>query len=199
MVDLTPAKTSPFELEESSGPNSSVLGGVLGAFLLLGAIVWLAISLFTGGDSNDDTATDDPTDTAATDTATDPNTDGTDDGRNIISVFDMRQGDCIVGDIAGQLTEVEKVDCDQEHNFQVYREALVDNSITEFDESAITSFAEDLCRATLVETVPDDDDRGISFKILQPTIDSWNDSGNPDRLVTCLLFDEDALLVGRVG
>ena len=111
----------------------------------------------------------------------------------------MRQGDCIVGDISGQLTEVERVDCAEEHDFQVYREALVDNSITEFDESAITSFAEDLCRASLVETVPADDERGISFKILQPTVDSWNEPGNPDRLVTCLLFDEDAPLVGRVG
>ena len=207
VVDLTPVTTKTYDIPQTDEPNLSLIGGIVGAIVLVGGIIWLAAALFSGGDSTEDTATDGQADTEVVDGeteegATDGQADteeGADDGPNIISVFAMRQGDCIVGDISGQLTEVEKVDCDQEHDFQVYREALVDNSITEFDEVAITTFAENLCRATLVETVPADDERGISFKILQPTVDSWNEPGNPDRLVTCLLFDEDAPLIGRVG
>lgn len=89
--------------------------------------------------------------------------------------------------------------CDEEHNFEVYREALIDDStIVEYDEAAITAFGEDVCRASLAELIPADSNVMISFKFLQPTIDSWNDPDSPDRVVSCLGFDEDAPLIGRL-
>ena len=117
------------------------------------------------------------------------------------SVFDLRAGDCIVGDIgAGQVTRVEKVDCELEHQFEVYREALIESSITEFDEEAISTYAEDVCRTSLAAYIPADDDRNLRFKFLQPTEDSWNQPDDPDRVITCLLFDGDGdPLIGRAN
>ena len=116
------------------------------------------------------------------------------DERSFVSVFALREGDCIIGHLSGQLTEVEQVSCEEPHDFAVYREALVDASITEFDEVAIATYSEELCRSSLIELLAAYDDRGISFVFLEPTSDSWNQPGNPDRLVTCLGFDEGELL-----
>ena len=117
-----------------------------------------------------------------------------------VSVFALRAGDCIVGDIgAGQVTKVTKVDCEEPHQFEVYREALIEPSITEFDEEAISAYAEEVCRTSLEAYIPPDDDRGLKFKFLQPTEDSWNQAEDPDRVITCLLFDDDAPLVGRAN
>ncbi len=212
VVDLAiPEPAQTISVEEPS-TNWSLIGGAIAAIVLLAAIVWLALQLFSNGSSDstetDNTATEieDPTTSeAVTDETADADTDSGaeveagDAGPDMVSVFALRDGDCIVGDITGQVLEVERVDCDTEHQFQVYRETIIDDaSITEYDEAAITSFAEGVCRAALAALIPADDTRGINFKFLQPTEESWN-AENPDRVVTCLLFDDDAPLIGRVG
>ena len=149
----------------------------------------------TGNVADGQDATTVPIDAPSTE-STAPD-EGSDDN---VSVFALRAGDCIVGDIgAGQVTKVTKVDCEMEHQFEVYREALIDSSITTFDEEAISSFAEEVCRTTLEAYIPADDERGLKFKFLQPTEDSWNQSDEPDRVITCLLFDDDAPLVGTAA
>jgi hypothetical protein len=173
--------------------------------LALVAIGWLLVSLFSNDGPNEtDTeegaaappaatsdASGDPTDVPTT---TAPPEDG------LESVFSLRAGDCIVGEIgAGQVTKVEKVDCVVKHQFEVYREELIDVSITAFDEIAISAYAEEVCRTALANYVPVDDERGLKFKFLQPTEDSWNQEEDPDRVITCLLFDDDAPLIGRAA
>ena len=114
-------------------------------------------------------------------------------------MFELRAGDCIVGDIgAGQVTEVMRVECETEHTFEVFREALIPSTITEFNEVEISTYAEDVCRSSFTAYVGPDAG-GLSFKFLQPTEDSWNQDEEPDRVITCLLFDENGLLTGRAG
>ena len=200
VVDLAVPESPSPTLEPTSGPNWSMIGGAIAALLLVLGIVWLTASLFSNGDDGTDDESS-QTETTSTETSepTDPEPEPDVDGPNLVSVFDLRQGDCIVGDVTGQVLQVEKVDCAEEHDFEIYRESLVDNSITDYDEPAISSYAENVCRASLAEILPADDERGIDFKFLQPSIDSWNEPDNPDRLVTCLLFDDDAPLIGRAA
>ncbi len=165
--------------------------------------------MFTGDDGVDTVEPSDTTAVTEPDTSDAPastdasapstNDDGGEENPDV-SVFALRAGDCIVGDIgAGQVTKVTKVDCEEEHQFEVYREALIESSITSFDEEAISAYAEEVCRTSLEAYIPPDDDRGLKFKFLQPTEDSWNQAEDPDRVITCLLFDDDAPLVGRAG
>ena len=81
----------------------------------------------------------------------------------------------------------------------MYREALIDSSIVEYDERAIAANAEEICRNSLAAYIPPDDERGLQFKFLQPTEDSWNRSDIPDRVITCLLYDEDGPLIGKAA
>lgn len=167
---------------------------MLGLALLIGAAILIS-SLLSGGD--DDTAAEAATPETTT-TAAVPVEEVSADATT--SVFELRAGDCIVGDIgSGQVTEVTKVECEEEHQFEVYREVLIDSSITTFDEGAISAYAEDVCRTSLEAYVPATDSRGLSFKFLQPTQDSWNQADEPDRVITCLLFDDDAPLLGRAN
>ena len=203
VVDLAVPEPSPAPTVESGGPNWSIIGGIAASFVLIGAIIWLALQLFSNDGSSSDTATTDPVATETTVAEEAPAVDGEPaidgEGPNLISVFAIRAGNCIIGDITGQVLQVELVDCDVPHDFEVYREAIVDESITEFDEAAISAFAEDVCRSSLAPLIRTGDDRVINFKFFQPTRDSWNEEENPDRLVTCLAFDEDADLVGRIN
>ena len=207
VVDLAIPQDAPaFEPEP---PRSRLRPILIGVGILAGVVVlaFVITQLLLGSDDDSDAVATDttqasaPEDSATVTTETTPPTDApevTED--TTVSVFDLRAGDCIVGDIgAGQVTEVTKVDCAEEHNFEVYREALIDSSITVFDDAAISLYAEEVCRTSLEAYVPPDDERGLKFKFLQPTEDSWNQAEEPDRVITCLLFDEDAPLVGRAG
>ncbi|MFT7473737.1 MAG: hypothetical protein ACI81L_000652 [Verrucomicrobiales bacterium] len=205
VVDLAIPDKPVEPLVETRQRNRKRPGIFVLVLLALVAIGWLLVSLFSNdGPNATDTensttvppaatsdASGDPTDAPATTAAPD-------DG--LESVFSLRAGDCIVGDIgAGQVTKIEKVDCEVAHQFEVYREELIDVSITAFDETAISSYAEEVCRTALANYVPADDERGLSFKFLQPTEDSWNQEEDPDRVITCLLFDDDAPLIGRAA
>lgn len=197
VVDLAVPQDAPGAIEEPKkrklGP---LLAGVFGIAVLIGAAI--LISSVLSGSEDDQSAVEAATPETTTAPAADSAEAEAEDGN--ISVFELRAGDCIVGDIgSGQVTEVTKVDCEVEHQFEVYREVLIDSSITTFDEGAISAYAEDVCRTSLEAYVPATDPRGLSFKFLQPTEDSWNQAEEPDRVVTCLLFDDDAPLIGRAS
>ena len=197
VVDLAvPQDAAPPIDEPKKRGVGPVLAGILGLAVLIGA-AFVIFSLLAGGE--DDQAVEAAT--PSTSVAPEPDVaPADDDGTDTTSVFELRAGDCIVGDIgSGQVTEVTKVDCEVEHQFEVYREVLIDSSITTFDEGAISAYAEDVCRTSLEAYVPPTDPRGLSFKFLQPTEDSWNQADEPDRVITCLLFDDDAPLVGRAS
>ena len=213
------------EIQDASAPEAESKGsrmalGAIAALALIGLIAWLLFQLFSGNSTTEtasttttsevveEATTDAPTTSEAVDeaaavtddTEAEPSDDATPTTQEA-SVFDLRAGDCIVGDIgAGQVTRVEKVDCELEHQFEVYREALIESSITEFNEIAISAYAEDVCRTSLAAYIPSDDERNLRFKFLQPTEDSWNQADDPDRVVTCLLFDGDGdPLIGRAN
>lgn len=117
-----------------------------------------------------------------------------------VSVFELETGDCIEGDIGtGPLERLIRVDCSVPHEFEVYTEDVLDPSITEFDELAINTAAEAICRDALDAYIPADDDRNIQFKWFQPTAESWVQEENPDRDITCLLFDADGPMTGRAA
>ncbi len=198
VVDLAIPETSPLLEEAAPAPKRS--NNLIRALLALAVIVGLALLIawvLRPGAEEDPLATEEDATTVTTSSTLAPTTTTND---SLVSVFELRQGDCIIGDIgAGEVTQVEMVDCAEEHSFEVYREGLVDSSITTYDEAAIAAYAEDICRTSLAAYIPADDDRDLKFKFLQPTAESWGNANDPDRVVTCLLYDEDAPLVGRAG
>ena len=199
VVDLAIPDQKPTPELPTSDRNWSLIGGAVAVVLLIAAIVWLASLLFSGGDDTE-TVSDDPpaSTTAETEEAEVEDEPVETEGEEFVSVFSLRQGDCIRGDIAGQILEVERVDCEESHDFEVYVERLIDDSVTtEYDEAIITEFSENVCRSALAELVSPEQSPSINFKFLQPTQDSWN-SDAEDRLVTCLGFDEDGPLQGRI-
>ena len=195
VVDLAVPQSQPTPAQEPSKSRlSPILLGLVGLIVLVG-LAFLIISLLSGDGNSSAVGSEAPSTTIET-AAPAEQEDGLDD----VSVFELRAGDCIVGDIgSGQITQVTRVDCEQEHQFEVYREVLIDSSITTFDEAEISSYAEDVCSTSLDSYIPPDDPRGLSFKFLQPTEDSWNQEEEPDRVVTCLLFDDDEPLIGRAN
>ncbi len=220
VVDLAIPQDAPPQEIEAPKRNWRMWLGVLLALALIGLIAWFIAMLFSGNSTTDtDSASTTSEAVAVDDSTTAPSSDVAEDGATAVpdttedaespsstqsqqaSVFDLRAGDCIVGDIgAGQVTKVEKVDCEIEHQFEVYREALIESSITTFDETAISAYAEEVCRTSLAAYIPADDDRNLKFKFLQPTEDSWNQPEDPDRVITCLLFDgDDDPLIGRAN
>ena len=220
VVDLAIPEDHQHEIIEPPKRGMKMWLGILAVIGLLILIAFLLASLFSGNsttntndattstavESVDETTTEAPTSTEAeavaepevTEPADNNEATSTSEGE-AASVFDLRAGDCIVGDIgAGQVTRVEKVDCEVPHQFEVYREALIESSITSFDEVAISAYAEDVCRTSLDAYVPDNTEQNLRFKFLQPTEDSWNQEEDPDRVVTCLLFNGDEQeLIGR--
>ena len=210
-------------VDDNNGASPVLLATGVIAFLLLAAV---AINfLFFGDDDATDLNTDPETVTSAAPATTDEPTDTSDtsdDGTTTvddtttaeetttsqavpsegveISVFDLQAGDCIESEIGtGQVQKLIKVDCELAHEFEVYREALVDKTIETYDIEAIETQAQELCRASLAALIPEDDDRDLMYKWFQPTEQSWNQAGNPDRVITCLLFDENEKLFGTVG
>lgn len=217
VVDLAIPPESPLNPEWTPPQTKkSSLPGIVTGVLVLLVIVGLALAIgwFFTRDSGDDVVdTQDDTTGSETTTATtessapssapegsdavpadDPNA-----GREV-SVFELRAGDCIQGEIgSGQVQQLIKVDCSVPHEFEVYREALIDSSVTSFDEAAISAQAEEVCRTSLAAYIPPDDERNLKFKWFQPTEESWNQETDPDRVITCLLFDEDGPLTGRAA
>ena len=218
VVDLAIPEDHKHEIIEPPKRGVSMWLGLLAVIALVVLIAFLLARLFAGNSTTntedaptttttavedvedvDTTAAPESSDAAAA--ADEPAADDETTTSDVqqASVFDLRAGDCIVGDIgAGQVTSVEKVDCEIAHQFEVYREALIESSITSFDEVAISAYAEEVCRTSLDAYVPDNTEQNLRFKFLQPTEDSWNQAEDPDRVITCLLFDGDEEeLIGR--
>ena len=204
---LNPAWTPP---TKQRNPVRGIVTGVL-VLLTIVALGLLIGWFFTRDSGTDSTVTDADTttssvpttdasapstseDTETTDTAAEP-ANGSE-----VSVFELRAGDCIQGQIgSGQVQRLIKVDCSIPHEFEVYREALIDSSVTSFDEAAISAQAEEVCRTSLAAYIPPTDERDLKFKWFQPTEESWNQATDPDRVITCLLFDEEGPLTGRAA
>ena len=205
VVDLAIPEDPPSYVPEPQRRPWGVFVAAIAGLLAIAALAWLITSLFDDDApvTTDDVTSTVPQDATPTSDASAPSVADTTNNAEEnpdVSVFALRAGDCIVGDIgAGQVTKVAKVDCEEEHQFEVYREALIEPSITAFDEEAISAYAEEVCRKALETYIPSDDERGLKFKFLQPTEDSWNQAEDPDRVITCLLYDEDAPLLGRAG
>ncbi len=217
VVDLAIPPESPLNPEWTPPQKQrSGLPGIVTGLLVLLLIVGLALAIgwFFTRDSGTDTA-DDTTETTGTEAtvpedtessapssspdATEAPVEDPNAGREV-SVFELRAGDCIQGEIgSGQVQQLLKVDCSVPHEFEVYREALIDSSVTSFDEAAISAQAEEVCRTSLAAYIPPDDERNLKFKWFQPTEESWNQETDPDRVITCLLFDEDGPLTGRAA
>lgn len=220
VVDLTvPAATEELTSDES---HPRTLAGMLLVVALVVSIVALAALigwLFTrvnDGDtatvpssstaaplSEDDddqaTATSDPADEATGEDASDTSAVEVNEDPDV-SVFKLEVGDCIGEAIGeGEVQTLDAVDCAEPHAFEVFRQANLTSEITEFDNDAITTEGERICAASFDSVIPPGDERSLRFKWLQPTPDSWELEENPDRLITCLLFDEDGPLTGRVA
>jgi hypothetical protein len=212
VVDLAVPKPIGTEgtIDEDTGVSPVLLAiGVTAALLLMAVVINY---LFFGDDDDTDVNTDPVTSTSAAPTDT---TDTTFEETTVqesttiasvpaegveISVFDLQAGDCIESEIGtGQVQKLIKVNCELAHEFEVYREALVDRTIETYDVDAIEAQAQELCRTSLAGLIPEGDDRDLMYKWFQPTEQSWNQAGNPDRVITCLLFDEDEKLFGTVG
>lgn len=209
VVDLAVPESRAAAVGASTGlPWGAILKGLgLVAFLVFLAL--LINILFFGEDdtglntsSPTDTSSSAPSTVASTTTSAASSTSSTTatTAGTEVSVFDLRQGDCIEGEIgSGQVQRLIKVACSEPHEFEVYREAVIDNTITTYDEPAIEAQAEDVCRTSLAAYIPADDTRDLQFKWFQPTEESWNQPENPDRVITCLLYDENEKLVGRAA
>ncbi len=212
VVDLAIPPESPLHPPIESGRRSPTLG-ILGAVVVLAVIVGLALLIlwfFTRDGDDDEVVSDDAvatsstapptTESSAPSTEPPPTTEAPPSDGEEVSVFELRAGDCIQDEIgSGQVQRLVRVDCSIPHEFEVYREALIDSTITEFDEEAISAQAEEVCRTSLADYVPPTDTRDLKFKWFQPTEDSWNQEDDPDRVITCLLFYEDGPLIGRAA
>ena len=198
VVDLAIPDESPLHTPEKSGRGWRAIAQ--GVFIFL-AIIGLALAIIWYLYRTDDSlAEPEPEPTPNSEVGTIAPTPATEPDELLISIFDLRAGDCIVGEIAaGPVTEIQKVDCGEPHSFEVYREALIDSSIVEYDEPAIAANAEEICRTSLAAYIPPDDERDLRFKFLQPTEESWNRSDIPDRVITCLLYDEEGPLIGKAA
>lgn len=109
-----------------------------------------------------------------------------------------RAGDCLVGDIDGP--PLINVPCEEPHDYELYREALAESSITAFDQAALAGFADDVCAISLQAYVPIAQADGFDYITIYPTEESWNNAEDPDRIVSCLLFSVDGgQLVGRAN
>lgn len=109
-----------------------------------------------------------------------------------------RAGDCFVGDIND--LPLSKVQCEDPHDFELYREALVESSITSFDELRLAGYANEVCAMSLNAYLTGELADGIDYIALYPNETSWNDVVEPDRVVACLLYDIDGgQLVGRAN
>lgn len=214
VVDVT--VTDEPDPTPETAPSSRPIGGYILVVALVVSIVALAALigwLFTRVNDGDDTATIPATTAApqtedggdAGQTAQSPTDDASSstapEGDDDVSVFSLETGDCIKDEIGeGQVQALVAVDCSEPHSFEVFRQADLTTDITEFDLDAITAEGERICAESFDNAIPPGDERNLRFKWLQPTPDSWALEGEEqDRLITCLLFDEDGPLTGRVA
>ncbi len=207
VVDLT-EPSEPVAPPESFEPPSPWRGvllalGFLAAIIGLAVIVGLIFINFVLDDDESDVSTGSSTTTQQSAPSTESTTTTTADPADgvVVPVSDITTGDCIKDDVdTGEVETIVVVDCSVEHRYEVYTEEKLGSSITEFDEEAINVAAEEICRDAFEAYIPADDERDIRFIWFQPTADSWvQTEPEPDRTITCLLYDNDGLMTGRAA
>ena len=106
------------------------------------------------------------------------------------NVFSLKVGDCFNQGDAAEVENVELVDCDELHQYEVYAaidvEAPNDAQFPGSDQ--LESVAFNLCLDYFDEYVGETYANSLlDIQTLSPTRDSWEDAG--DREVICALFD----------
>ncbi len=116
------------------------------------------------------------------------------------NVFSLKVGDCFnLGD-AAEVENVELVDCDELHQYEVYAaidvEAPNDAQFPGSDRLESVTFS--LCLNYFDEYVGETYANSLlDIQTLSPSRDSWEDAG--DREVVCTLFDiEDLYMEGSM-
>jgi hypothetical protein len=107
------------------------------------------------------------------------------------NVFSLEPGDCFGEFSGGEVSDVDKVDCDEPHENEVY--ATFDAEGDDFPgEDELQAEAEEECTGDRFE-----DYVGISynesryyFSPLVPSEDSWEDAD--DREIVCYLHEQDS-------
>lgn len=119
-------------------------------------------------------------------------------GDETVSVFELAPGDCVLSpsDVAAELTELERVDCQEEHHMEVYArvEFPETDDVAPFPGDAATkSFADGACAEEFTEYVGVSYlDSALWFTYLVPSARSWAEGG--DRTVTCFVTTTGAPL-----
>lgn len=126
------------------------------------------------------------------------------DGPEAVSVFELAPGDCVLSpvDVAAELTELERVECDVEHHMEVYARVELpqaDGDAAQFPGDAATkNFADGSCAEEFTDYVGISYlDSSLWFTYLVPSARSWAEGG--DRTVTCFVTTTGAPLTQSVA
>lgn len=116
---------------------------------------------------------------------------GGDDGGTSVAVTDVAVGECYLapGEVTAELTELDRVDCDDPHEQEAYANLAATPGGQEADtypgEAALKEFADGSCAEAFAEYVGVDyRDSALFFTYLLPTARGW-ESG--DHEVTCFI------------
>lgn len=102
----------------------------------------------------------------------------------------LRAGDCILDPGTDQVVEVERVDCDTPHEFEVIGNATLTGGAYPGDAQVVAD-ARLTCEPVFASYVGEPyEDSAWFLNVFTPTAETWADG---ERAVTCLVFqfDED--------
>ena len=106
------------------------------------------------------------------------------------SVFDLREGDCLLPDpeLTGEVADVPVVPCEEAHTQEVF--ATVEHPAAAYPGAgAVSIWADGACLGELEASLDLTLDDGVFVSYLLPTFDGWNK--NDDRRVVCVLVFPD--------
>lgn len=111
-------------------------------------------------------------------------------------VFELQVGDCLVGEVEEEVTEVPLVPCDTPHTHEVFH--LAEHPEGPYPGSAaIEVFAEQACVGAFADYVGVELAESIYyFTYLFPSVSTWNDE--EDRQIVCFVVSRDAEITGSV-
>jgi len=116
----------------------------------------------------------------------------------MVSVFDLKTGDCFNNATQGTVEEVERIDCAAPHTYEIF--AAVDHPGGSSDpypgDEAMASFAGEQCRAEFETFIGlDYDSSELSIFYLHPSAETWPTG---DREVLCTVYSEEGPLEGSM-
>jgi hypothetical protein len=114
------------------------------------------------------------------------------------SVFDLENGQCFNGADEDIVDEVEVVDCDAPHDYEIYH--VVDHSAGPSDswigDEEMEAFVDDECKGAFEPFVGTDyDSSDLFIYFLAPTENTWSQG---DRELICSLYLPDEQLEGSM-